>query len=175
MVPEPQSQRVDVRGVELLSNPHLNKGTAFTSDERDRFGLHGLLPTSVETIEQRADRVRSQLELATSDLAKHMLLRTVQDYDETLFLRLLVDDIVGLLPIVYTPVVGEACEQFSRIYQHRRGLFLSYPDRDRMEGMLRAAPLDRVEVIVVTDGERILGLGDQGVGGLGIPNGKMSL
>jgi malate dehydrogenase (oxaloacetate-decarboxylating) len=175
MAREPQPQRVDVRGVELLSNPHLNKGTAFTRDERDRFGLHGLLPTSVETIEQRADRVRSQLELATSDLAKHMLLRTVQDYDETLFLRLLVDDIVGLLPIVYTPVVGDACEQFSRIYQHRRGLFLSYPDRDRMEEMLRAAPLDTVEVIVVTDGERILGLGDQGVGGLGIPIGKLSL
>ena len=175
MARDPLPQRVDVHGVDLLSSPHLNKGTAFTIDERDRFGLHGLLPTNVESIEVRADRVRSQLELASGDLACHMLLRGVQDYDETLFLRLLVDDIEGLLPIVYTPVVGEACQEFSRIYQHHRGLFLSYPDRDRMEEMLRSVPHESVEVIVVTDGERILGLGDQGVGGLGIPIGKLSL
>jgi malate dehydrogenase (oxaloacetate-decarboxylating) len=175
MARDPLPQRVDVHGVDLLSSPHLNKGTAFTIEERDRFGLHGLLPTNVESIEVRADRVRSQLELAASDLACHMLLRGVQDYDETLFLRLLVDDIEGLLPIVYTPVVGEACQEFSRIYQHHRGLFLSYPDRDRMEEMLRSVPHESVEVIVVTDGERILGLGDQGVGGLGIPIGKLSL
>jgi malate dehydrogenase (oxaloacetate-decarboxylating) len=169
------SRRVDVRGVRLLSDPLLNKGTAFSTDERVRFGLHGLLPTNVETIEQRADRVRSQLELETSDLARHMLLRDVQDYDETLFLRVLVDDVAGLLPIVYTPVVGEACQQFSRIYQHHRGLFLSYPDRERMVEMLRSVPHDEVAVIVVTDGERILGLGDQGADGLGIPIGKLSL
>ena len=122
---ESEPRHIEVGGVPLLSNPLLNKGTAFTIEERERFGLHGLLPTGVETIEQRADRIRSQLELETSDLARHMLLRGVQDYDETLFLRLLVDDVTGLLPIVYTPVVGEACQQFSRIYQHHRGLFVS--------------------------------------------------
>ena len=172
---ESEPRHIEVGGVPLLSNPLLNKGTAFTIEERERFGLHGLLPTGVETIEQRADRIRSQLELETSDLARHMLLRGVQDYDETLFLRLLVDDVTGLLPIVYTPVVGEACQQFSRIYQHHRGLFVSYPDRDRMVQMLRSAPNDDVSVIVVTDGERILGLGDQGADGLGIPIGKLSL
>jgi malate dehydrogenase (oxaloacetate-decarboxylating) len=167
--------RVQQRGVELLSIPFLNKGTAFTIAERDALGLHGLLPTHVESIEQRADRVRSQLSLETTDIGRHTLLRGVQDYDETLFLRLLLDDIDGLLPIVYTPVVGEACQKFSSIYQHHRGLFISYPDVDRMEEMLRSTPHENVEVIVVTDGERILGLGDQGADGLGIPIGKLSL
>jgi malate dehydrogenase (oxaloacetate-decarboxylating) len=168
-------QQVTERGLALLTNPLLNKATAFTIDERDALGLHGLLPTHVETIEQRADRVRSQLELLDNDLARHALLRGVQDYDETLFLRVLLDDIVTMLPLVYTPVVGEACQNFSRIYMHHRGLFLSYPDRDRMEEMLRSVPHDEVAVIVVTDGERILGLGDQGADGLGIPIGKLSL
>jgi malate dehydrogenase (oxaloacetate-decarboxylating) len=167
--------RVSETGVRLLSNPLLNKGTAFTIEERDRLGLHGLVPTHVETIEQRADRVRAQFAMEDSDLGRHMLLRGVQDYDETLFLHLLLDDIVGLLPIVYTPVVGEACQKFSQIYQHNRGLFISYPDADRMEDMLRSIPHDEVAVIVVTDGERILGLGDQGADGLGIPIGKLSL
>jgi len=167
--------RVHRRGVEILSVPILNKGTAFTLSERDELELHGLLPTHVETIEQRADRVRAQLELETTDIGRHILLRGVQDYDETLFLRLLLDDIDGLLPIVYTPVVGEACQKFSTIYRHHRGLFLSYPDIDRMEQMLTSIPHDDVGVIVVTDGERILGLGDQGADGLGIPIGKLSL
>ena len=175
MTGSPDPLRVDARAGELLERPLLNKGTAFTTEERDRYGLHGLLPTHVETIEQRLARVRSQFELAPTPLSKHMLLRAVQDYDETLFLRLLVEDISGLLPIVYTPVVGEACQHFSQIYQHHRGLFLSYPDRDRMESMLRALDRDHVSVIVVTDGERILGLGDQGADGLGIPIGKLSL
>ena len=167
--------RVQRRGVEILTVPLLNKGTAFTLDERDELELHGLLPTHVEDIEQRADRVRAQLDLETTDIGRHILLRGVQDYDETLFLRLLLDDIDGLLPIVYTPVVGEACQKFSRIYQHHRGLFISYPDVDRMEQMLTSIPHDEVGVIVVTDGERILGLGDQGADGLGIPIGKLSL
>lgn len=167
--------RVSRRGVDLLSIPFLNKGTAFTLAERDELDLHGLLPTHVENIEQRADRVRAQLALEPTDIARHILLRGVQDYDETLFLRLLLDDIDGLLPIVYTPVVGEACEKFSSIYQHHRGLFISYPDIDRMEQMLSSTPHQEVGVIVVTDGERILGLGDQGADGLGIPIGKLSL
>jgi malate dehydrogenase (oxaloacetate-decarboxylating) len=170
-----EPHRVRGRGIEILADPLVNKGTAFTSSERDELGLHGLLPTHVETIEQRADRVRSQLELETSDLARHMLLRNVQDDDETLFLRVLLDDLPGLVPIVYTPVVGAACQSFSRIYQHPRGLFLSYPDVDRLEQTLRGVPHESVAVIVVTDGERILGLGDQGSDGLGIPIGKLSL
>ncbi len=172
---EPESPGAKTDGIRLLSDPLLNKGTAFTLDERDAFGLHGLLPTHVETIEQRADRIRAQLTLADTDLNKHVLLRNVQDYDETLFLRVLLDDIVGLLPIVYTPTVGEGCQRFSQIYQHHRGLFLSYPDADRMVDILRSLPHEEVGVIVVTDGERILGLGDQGADGLGIPIGKLSL
>ena len=175
MAKDPTPLQVSERGVGLLANPLLNKGTAFTIEERDALGLHGLVPTNVETIEQRADRVRAQLDLLETDLEKHVLLRGVQDYDETLFLRLLLDDIVELMPIVYTPVVGEACQKFSQIYMHHRGLFLSYPDADRMEEMLRSIPHDTVGVIVVTDGERILGLGDQGTDGLGIPIGKLSL
>lgn len=167
---------VTKRGSALLADPALNKGTAFTIEERDAFGLHGLLPYHVETLEERADRVRSQLEAEPDLLRKHMLLRGVQDDDETLFLRVLLDDIQTLLPIVYTPVVGEACQNFSRIYQHPRGLFISYPEADRIVDMLRSIPNDRqIEVIVVTDGERILGLGDQGADGLGIPIGKLSL
>lgn len=175
MSPTPEPRRVVDRGRRLLTRPTLNKGTAFTAEERDAFGLHGALPTHVETLEQRADRVRVQIALETTDLGKHVLLRAVQDDDETLFIRLLLDDVAGLLPIVYTPTVGEACQKFSRIYQHPRGLFLSYPDVDRLEQMLRDVPRDEVTVIVVTDGERILGLGDQGADGLGIPIGKLAL
>lgn len=172
---EPELRQVSERGIQLLTNPLINKGTAFTLDERDAFGLHGLLPTHVESIEQRAERIRTQLGLADTDLAKHVLLRNVQDYDETLFLRVLLDDISELMPIVYTPTVGEGCQRFSQIYQHHRGLFLSYPDADLMVDVLRNVPHDEVGVIVVTDGERILGLGDQGTDGLGIPIGKLSL
>ena len=175
MAGQPVPLKVSERGIGLLTDPLLNKGTAFSVDERDAFGLHGLLPTHVETIEERADRVRSQLALETTDLGRHMLLRSVQDTDETLFLRVVLDDIVDLMPIVYTPTVGEACQKFSQIYQHHRGLFISYPDADRIEEMLRSVPHARVGVIVVTDGERILGLGDQGADGLGIPIGKLSL
>jgi malate dehydrogenase (oxaloacetate-decarboxylating) len=129
----------------------------------------------VESIEERADRVRLQLATLETDLEKHVLLRGVQDYDETLFLRVILDDIVEMMPLVYTPTVGEACQKFSQIYQHHRGLFLSYPDVDRLEEMLRSIPRSEIAVIVVTDGERILGLGDQGTDGLGIPIGKLSL
>jgi len=174
-VNQPQPKQVSERGIQLLTDPLLNKGTAFSTGERDAFGLHGFVPTHVETIEERADRIRAQLSMEATDLGKHMLLRGVQDYDETLFLRVVLDDIVELMPIVYTPTVGEACQKFSQIYQHHRGLFLSYPDVDRLEEMLRSVPHEEVAVIVVTDGERILGLGDQGADGLGIPIGKLSL
>lgn len=169
------SLEISERGIAVLTNPLLNKGTAFSIEERDALGLHGLLPTHVETIAERADRVRHQLAALETDLEKHVLLRGVQDYDETLFLRLILDDIEEMMPIVYTPTVGEACQKFSQIYQHHRGLFLSYPDVDRIEEMLRSAAHRDIAVIVVTDGERILGLGDQGADGLGIPIGKLSL
>lgn len=175
-MPAERTIAVSKQGPALLADPALNKGTAFTEAERDAFGLHGLLPHHVETIEARAERVRAQLDAEPDPLRKHQLLRAVQDDDETLFLRVLLDDITQLLPIAYTPTVGEACQNFSRIYQHPRGLFLSYPDRHRIREMLRSIPNDRqIEVIVVTDGERILGLGDQGADGLGIPIGKLSL
>jgi malate dehydrogenase (oxaloacetate-decarboxylating) len=157
MTTERTPLRPGLEGVQLLEDPLLNKGTAFAVAERDRYGLHGLLPTHVETIEQRADRVRAQLAMESDDLGRHTVLRSVQDDDETLFLRVVLDDVDGLLPIVYTPTVGEACRKFSLIYQHHRGLFLSYPDRDRVEDILRNVRRD-VGVIVVSDGERILGL-----------------
>ena len=165
---------VTTTGQHLLTHPLTNKGTAFTIAERDALGLHGLLPTNVESIEERAARVRTQYALLETDLERHVLLRDVQDYDETLFLRLLLDDIQTLMPIVYTPVVGEACQQFSHIFRRSRGLYISYDQRHNIETILRnhARP---PAVIVVTDGERILGLGDQGVGGMGIPTGKLSL
>jgi len=171
----PPPLEVAHNGIAMLSDPRLNKGTAFTAEERDNFGLHGLLPPHIESIDQRAERVRAQLATKQTDLGRHILLRNVQDDDETLFIHLLLDDITGLLPIVYTPTVGDACQKFSQIYRHNRGLFLSYPNADRMEEILRAVPRDRVDVIVVTDGERILGLGDQGSDGMGIPIGKLSL
>ena len=147
----------------------------FRSEERDAFGLHGLLPTHIETIEQRADRVRSQLADEPTPLGKHMLLRDVQDYDETLFLRVILDDIEELLPIVYTPTVGEACQKFSHVYRSARGLWITPDDVHDIPTVLRNAPFKDIRLIVATDNERILGLGDQGAGGMGIPVGKLAL
>lgn len=169
------ARAVSVRGVDLLRDPLLNKGTAFTADERDAFGLHGLVPAPIETLEERAARVRLQLAAKDTDLERHIYLRSLQDIDETLFFHVLLEDLNGLLPIVYTPVVGEACQNFSRIFRNSRGLYLSYPHRDRIKEILQSIPHDDLGVIVVTDGERILGLGDQGADGLGIPIGKLSL
>jgi malate dehydrogenase (oxaloacetate-decarboxylating) len=162
-------------GPTLLELPLLNKGSAFTQEERLSFNLIGLLPQNVETIEEQAERAYRQYQLCQSDLDRHITLRSIQDDNETLFFRLLEDHLEEMLPIIYTPTVGEACEEFSNIYRNHRGLFISYPDRDCMEDMLRSATKDQVKVIVVTDGERILGLGDQGIGGMGIPIGKLSL
>ncbi|MGO2416038.1 MAG: NAD-dependent malic enzyme, partial [Cobetia crustatorum] len=153
----------------------LNKGSAFTSEERVEFNLVGLLPQNVETIEEQLERAYHQYTLCQNNLDKHIYLRAIQDDNETLFFRLLEEHLEEMLPIIYTPTVGEACEEFSNIYRNHRGLFISYPDRHHMEDMLRSATKDKVRVIVVTDGERILGLGDQGIGGMGIPIGKLSL
>jgi malate dehydrogenase (oxaloacetate-decarboxylating) len=162
-------------GMDLLNRQGLNKGTAFTEEERTEFGLHGLLPPLVETLDEQAVRAYEAFGKKDTDLERHIYLRALQDTNEVLFYRLLLDHIEEMTPIVYTPTVALACEQFSHIYRRPRGLFISYPLRNSIPQLLRERPNKDVDVIVVTDGERILGIGDQGVGGLGIPIGKLSL
>ena len=163
------------RGVTLLADPVANKATAFSESERAEFGLDGLLPPVVESLEQQVVRAYEAFGRYNDDLGRHIYLRALQDTNEVLFYRLLIDHVEEMLPIVYTPTVGVACEQFSHIYRRNRGLFISYALRDQLPRLLANHPTRDVDVIVVTDGERILGLGDQGVGGLGIPIGKLSL
>ncbi len=162
-------------GMELLNHQGLNKGTAFTEDERNRLGLHGLLPPQVETLEEQLVRAYEAYQRKDDDLERHIYLRALQDANEVLFYRLLLDHVEEMVPMVYTPVVAQACEQFCHIYRRPRGMFISYPLRDSIPDLLRNRPHREVDVIVVTDGERILGIGDQGAGGLGIPIGKLSL
>jgi len=166
---------VALRGEKLLDDPLLNKGTAFTEAERRAFGLLGLLPPHIEDLATQTRRAYEAYRREPDDLERHINLRNLQDTNEVLFYRLLVDHMDEMTPMIYTPVVGDACQQFSEIYRRPRGLFISYPERDRIDEILDNAPCDEVDVIVVTDGERILGLGDQGAGGMGIPIGKLSL
>ncbi len=167
--------KTELSGKDLLSNPILNKGTAFTKEERTEFELHGLLPPVVETLEQQLSRAYEAYKRKTEDLERHIFLRALQDTNETLFYALLYRYIEEMAPIVYTPVVAQGCINFSHIYRRPRGLFLSYPLVSNMEEILENRPYAEVDVIVVTDGERILGIGDQGAGGMGIPIGKLSL
>lgn len=162
-------------GPSLLETPLLNKGSAFTREERIAFNLTGLLPPRYETIEEQVRRAYMQYSSFETPINKHIYLRAIQDNNETVFYRLLTEHLEEMMPIIYTPTVGDACEQFSDIYRSSRGLFLSYAERDQMDDILRNATKRNVKVIVVTDGERILGLGDQGIGGMGIPIGKLSL
>lgn len=162
-------------GPSLLETPLLNKGSAFTEKERKSFNLLGLLPPRYETIEEQVSRAYKQYKGFENPLNKHIYLRAIQDNNETLFYRLLQAHIDEMMPIIYTPTVGDACESFSDIYRSSRGLFISYEERHLMDDILRNATKRKVKVIVVTDGERILGLGDQGIGGMGIPIGKLSL
>jgi malate dehydrogenase (oxaloacetate-decarboxylating) len=162
-------------GPSLLETPLLNKGSAFSPAERVDFNLVGLLPQNVETIEEQVARVYNQYTQCATDLDKHIFLRSIQDNNETLFFRLLESHLDAMLPIIYTPTVGQACQEFSSIYRTHRGLFIAYPDREHIDDILFSATKDRVKIIVVTDSERILGLGDQGIGGMGIPIGKLSL
>ncbi|MGD0587758.1 MAG: NAD-dependent malic enzyme [Thermoplasmata archaeon] len=164
-----------LRGMDLLDTPLFNKGTAFSYEERTRLGLHALLPPQVETLEQQVVRAYEAYERKTDDLERHIYLRALQDNNEVLFYRLLLDHLEEMTPVVYTPVVASGCQEFSHIYRRPRGLFLSYPLRESLIELLRHRPNPEVDVIVVTDGERILGIGDQGAGGLGIPIGKLSL
>ncbi len=168
-------ERTRLHGRDLLLNPRLNKGTAFTEEERDNFGLHGLLPPHIGTLQEQRDRRKKALDAQPSSFAKYTFMRGLQDINETLFYSLIAHHVEKLLPIVYTPAVGEGCQRFSEIWRRSRGLFISYPNRERMERILADAAYDDVRCIVVSDGERILGLGDQGAGGMGIPIGKMAL
>lgn len=167
--------RTHLSGLALLSDPRLNKGTAFSEEERDRFDLHGLLPPHVGTLEEQMARRRQVFDRLPTAFAKYSFMRELQDSNETLFYAFLTRYIDEGLPIVYTPTVGEGCRRFSEIWRRPRGLFLSYPNRQRMEAILAHPRYDPVQCIVVSDGERILGLGDQGAGGMGIPIGKMAL
>lgn len=162
-------------GSALLETPLLNKGSAFTVEERQAFNLAGLLPPRYETIEEQVSRAYMQYKSFDTAINKHIYLRVIQDNNETLFYRLLQQHLEEMIPIIYTPTVGDACEQFSDIYRSARGLFISYNDRYQLDDVLRNATKRKVKVIVVTDGERVLGLGDQGIGGMGISIGKLSL
>jgi malate dehydrogenase (oxaloacetate-decarboxylating) len=159
----------------LLENPLLNKGTAFTRQERADLGLLGLLPPHVESLEAQVERAYTALQNKSDDIEKHIYLRALQDTNETLFYALVSTHLTQIMPLIYTPVVGTACERFSEIYRRPRGLFISYPEREFIDAMLDNAIVEDVQVMVVTDSERILGLGDQGVGGMGIAIGKLSL
>jgi malate dehydrogenase (oxaloacetate-decarboxylating) len=169
------SVQTSLSGYELLSDPSLNKGTAFTEAERDTFELHGLLPPHIGLLEEQISRRLKAIRSFETDLERYAFLRELQDTNETLFYALLVQNIEEMLPIIYTPTVGAGCEQFSRLFRKPRGLFLSYPHKDKIPQILANRRFDNVEAIVVTDGGRILGLGDQGAGGMGIPIGKLSL
>lgn len=162
-------------GQQLLELPQYNKGTAFSREERIRHGLLGLLPPHEETLEQQTERAYQAYQAKTTDLEKHIYLRQLQDFNETLFYRLIMAYPAEMTPIIYTPTVGEACQKFSEIYRKPRGLFIAYPEREHVGEILDHAIPDDVRIIVVTDGEAILGLGDLGAGGMAIPIGKLAL
>jgi len=171
----PKFIETSLMGFGLLNTPMFNKGTAFPESERDEFSLHGLLPPHVGTLDEQVERRLRAFRALTDDFSRYTLMRDLQDVNETLFYALVTRNIEEMLPVVYTPAVGEGCQRFSEIWRRPRGVFLSYPNRSRMETILNHPRYDRVRCIVVSDGERILGLGDQGAGGMGIPIGKLAL
>jgi malate dehydrogenase (oxaloacetate-decarboxylating) len=172
---QPSEVMTPLAGYQLLGDSFLNKGTAFTESERDDFELHGLLPSRVASLDEQVSRRLQALRGFSTDLERYAFLRELQDTNETVFYALLTRNIEELLPIAYTPTVGAGCQHFSRLFRKPRGLFLSLQHRKRIKQILSNPQFDRTEVIVVTDGERILGLGDQGAGGMGIPIGKLAL
>jgi malate dehydrogenase (oxaloacetate-decarboxylating) len=160
---------------QLLNDPFHTKGTAFTEAERRELGLLGLLPHGVTSLETQVARSWGEVARMATDLDRYVYLRSLQDRNENLFYSVLAADVPTALPLVYTPTVAEGCRRFSELWRRPRGLYLSWPDRGYLREMLRNRPAEEVDVIVVTDGQRILGIGDQGVGGMGIPVGKLSL
>jgi malate dehydrogenase (oxaloacetate-decarboxylating)(NADP+) len=168
-------QALPENGVDWLHNPVFNKGTAFTEAERDALGLRGLLPPHVQTMEQQARRVMDNFRGKSSDLERYIQIVGLQDRNETLFYRVVMDNLEELMPIIYTPTVGRACQEYGHIFRRSRGLYLSINDLGQVEKILQNWPKRDVKIIVVTDGERILGLGDLGASGMGIPIGKLSL
>ncbi len=167
--------KIDLRGHALLEDPMFNKGSAFSDEERREFGLLGLLPPHVSTAEEQLVRTYESYKRKETDLERYIYLVSLQDRNETLFYMLLQEHIAEMMPIIYTPGVGEGCRQYSHIYRRPRGLYIPYHQRSQISSILNNAPNRQVDVIVVTDGERILGLGDLGIGGMGIPIGKLSL
>ncbi|MDX6528979.1 MAG: hypothetical protein QOH41_1269 [Blastocatellia bacterium] len=172
---ESESRIISITGQRLLDDPLLNKSTAFPEAERRELGLMGLLPVHISNIEEQLARVYENYQRKENDIERYIFLAALQDRNETLFYRLLLEHVTEMMPIIYTPTVGEACRLYSHVFRSARGLYISYPFRDEILALLNNAPVANAEVIVVTDGERILGLGDLGVGGMGIPVGKLSL
>jgi malate dehydrogenase (oxaloacetate-decarboxylating)(NADP+) len=163
------------RGYDLLHDPVWNKGTAFTEEERDALGLRGLLPAHVSTQEQQAARVLENLRRKATDIEKYAFLVSLQDGNESLFYRVIMDNLEELVPLIYTPTVGQGCIEFSHLSRRPQGLFITFRDRERVREILGNWPFRDVRILVVTDGERILGLGDLGANGMGIPVGKLAL
>jgi malate dehydrogenase (oxaloacetate-decarboxylating)(NADP+) len=163
------------RGYALLRDPHTNKGTAFSEQERQSHGLEGLLPPVPTTLEHQVARIHAQLAALDNDLQKYLALSDLQARNETLYYAVLMSDPASFMPIVYTPTVGEATQKFDHIYHAARGIYLPVTAKGRVRQLLQNWPQKDVRFIVVTDGERILGLGDLGVGGMGIPIGKLAL
>ena len=163
------------RGMDLLQAPIVNKGTAFTEAERDALGLRGLLPPRVSTQEKQALRVLENLQRKSSDIEKYIYLLSLQDRQEGLFYRVVMDNLDDMMPIIYTPTVGQGCQEYGHIFRRPRGLYITFKDRGRVREILQNWPHSDVRIIVVTDGERILGLGDLGANGMGIPVGKLAL